>query len=66
MPFVNVRLVAGRDQATKDEMARKIVDAIAGTAGMPKESVWVAFEDVAPGDFYVGEKSVAESRKSKG
>lgn len=66
MPFVSVRLVAGRDQATKDEMARKIVDAVAGTAGMPKESVWVSFEEIGPADFYIGEKSVAEARKAKG
>lgn len=66
MPFVSVRLVAGRDQATKDEMARKIVDAVVSTAGVPKESVWISFDETAPADFYVGEKSVAESRKSKG
>jgi 4-oxalocrotonate tautomerase len=65
MPFVNVRLVKGPDQGKKDEMARKIADALHSTAGMPKESVWVVFEEVEAEDWYVGERSVAEIRKSK-
>ncbi len=65
MPFVNVRLITGPDQAKKDEMARKIADAIHTTAGVPKEAVWVVFEEVAAEDWYVGERSVADVRRSK-
>ncbi|MCC7275736.1 MAG: 4-oxalocrotonate tautomerase family protein [Alphaproteobacteria bacterium] len=65
MPFVNIRLVAGQGQAKKDEMARKVADAIHGTTGLPKESVWVVFEEVAAADWYVGERSVEAIRKSK-
>ncbi|BBK44463.1 4-oxalocrotonate tautomerase [Allostella vacuolata] len=65
MPFVTVRLVAGPDQSKKDEMARKIADAIHTVNGSAKDSVWVVFEEVAAEDWYLGERSVAEVRKSK-
>jgi 4-oxalocrotonate tautomerase len=32
-------------------------------AQLPKEAVWVVFEDVAAEEWYVGSRSVAEIRK---
>jgi 4-oxalocrotonate tautomerase len=63
MPFVNIRLVGGRSQDQKDEISKRVVDAISGVLELPKDDIWVVFEDVAAGDWYVGSSTVAELRK---
>ena len=50
-------------------MATKIVAAIAETTGLTqdtgltKDDVWVAFEEVAAGEWFVGDTSVQEPRQ---
>ena len=66
MPFVNIRILAGHPQARKDEISRRVTDAISEVAQLPKEAVWVVFEDVAAEDWYVGSRSVAEIKKAAG
>lgn len=63
MPFVNIRILAGHPQERKDEISRRVTDAISEVAQLPKEAVWVVFEDVTAEDWYVGSKSVAELKK---
>ena len=63
MPFVNIRLVEGRSQQLKDEMSKRVVAAISEVLQLPKDDIWVVFEDVPAGDWYVGSTSVAELRK---
>ena len=63
MPFVNIRIVKGHSQSRKDEISRRIADAISEVAQVPKEAIWVVFEDVAAEDWYVGSTSVSELRK---
>ena len=63
MPFVNIRLVEGRSQQLKDEMSKRVVAAISEVLQLPKDDIWVVFEDVPAGDWYVGSTSVAERRK---
>jgi 4-oxalocrotonate tautomerase len=63
MPFVNIRLVGGRSQERKDEISKRVVDAISDVLELPKEDIWVVFEDVPAGDWYVGSTAVAELRK---
>ena len=46
MPFVNIRILAGHPQSRKDEISRRVTDAIAEVAELPKQAVWVVFEDV--------------------
>lgn len=65
MPFVNIRILEGHSQERKDEMARRITAAITDVTMLPKEAVWVVFEDVKAADWYVGESSV-EQRKRAG
>lgn len=64
MPFVNIRIVEGHSQERKDEIARRVADTIAEVAKLPKEAVWVVFEDVKADDWYVGSTRV--SRMTKG
>ena len=63
MPFVNIRLVGGRSQEQKDEISKRVVDAISDVLELPKDDIWVVFEDVPAGDWYVGSTTVAELRK---
>jgi 4-oxalocrotonate tautomerase family enzyme len=54
LPFVNIRLVAGRSAEVKREMASRIVAAVAETAKIDPAAVWVVFEDVAKEDWQDG------------
>jgi 4-oxalocrotonate tautomerase family enzyme len=62
MPFVNIRLIEGRSQQQKDEMAGRVVDAISDVLALAKDDIWV-FEDVAAKGWYVGNATVDELRK---
>ena len=66
MPFVNIRIVkeviADDPAGKKAEIAQRVTDAIASTAGIPKDAVWVVFEEVAAKDWYVGSTSVEQMR----
>jgi len=63
MPFVSIRLVEGRSQQLKDEMSKRVTAAISEVLQLPKDDIWVVFEDVPAGDWYVGSTTVAELRK---
>ena len=65
MPFVTIRILAGHPQQRKDEISRRVTDAISEVAGLPKEAVWVVFEDVTAEDWYVGGETV-DSLKKRG
>jgi 4-oxalocrotonate tautomerase len=64
MPFVSVRIVEGHSKERKDEMARRITAAVADVAGVPKEVVWVTFEDIPADEWYIGAQSVTTLRKT--
>ena len=63
MPFVSIRLIEGRSQEQKDEIARRVNDALSEVLELPKDDIWVVFEDVTAKDWYVGSATVAEIRK---
>jgi 4-oxalocrotonate tautomerase len=63
MPFVNIQILKGHPQARKDEISRRVTEAISEVAQVPKQAVWVVFEDVAAEDWYVGATSVSEMKK---
>ncbi len=58
MPFVNIRILEGHSKERKDEMARRITETIVDVTKLPKEAIWVVFEDVKSTDWYVGDRSV--------
>jgi 4-oxalocrotonate tautomerase len=64
MPFVTVKILAGHSQERKNEMSRRITEAICEIAELPKEAVWVVFDDVAAEDWYVGAATVASLKKA--
>jgi 4-oxalocrotonate tautomerase len=63
MPFVNIRMIEGRSQQRKDEISKRVTDAISEVLQLPKDDVWVVFEDISAEDWYVGSTTVAELRK---
>jgi 4-oxalocrotonate tautomerase len=62
MPFVSVRILKGHSKQRKDEMSRRITETIAEVAKLPKDAVWVVFEDVTAEDWYVGGNAVSDIR----
>lgn len=64
MPFVSIRIVEGHSQERKDEMAQRITRAVSEVAGVPEEIVWVTFEDIPAGEWYIGGESVEHMRSS--
>jgi 4-oxalocrotonate tautomerase len=63
MPFVNIRILEGHPQERKDEIARRVTDTISEVAQLPKEAVWIVFEDISADDWYVGKARVSELKK---
>jgi 4-oxalocrotonate tautomerase len=63
MPFVNIQILAGHPQERKDEIARRVADTISEVAKLPKEAIWVVFEDVKADDWYVGATRVSQMKK---
>ena len=53
MPFVNIRMYEGHGTERKNEIARRITEAITDVTKLPREAVWVVFEEVSPPDWYV-------------
>jgi 4-oxalocrotonate tautomerase len=64
MPFVSVRILKGHSQERKDEISRRVTQAISEVAKLPPEAVWIVFEDVEAEDWYVGAKPVSELKKA--
>ena len=58
MPFVQIQILKGHSQARKDKIAERVVDAVSEVAELPKDAVWVVFEEVEAEHWYVGGRSV--------
>lgn len=54
MPFVTIRIYEGWGKEKKDEIARRVTQAITDVTGLPGGAVWVVVEEVDPPDWYVG------------
>ena len=64
MPFVTIRILKGHSQERKDEISRRVTAAVSEVAQLPKDAVWVVFEDVTAEDWYVGGTTVGELKKN--
>jgi 4-oxalocrotonate tautomerase len=64
MPFVNIRILKGHPQERKDEISRRVTAAISEVAQLPKDMIWIVFEDVEAEDWYVGATRVSELKKA--
>ena len=60
---MNIRILEVHPKERKDRIARRVVDAISEEAKLPKEVIWVVFEDVTADDWYVGPTRVSQMKK---
>ena len=69
MPFVSIRLVkeliADDPAGKKAAIGRRVAPAISETTGLPKDDVWIVFEEVAARDWYLGDVDVETRRYRK-
>ena len=63
MPFVNIRILEGHSQERKDRMAERISAAISDVTEIPRENIWIVFEDVSRDAWFVGGESVTALQK---
>jgi 4-oxalocrotonate tautomerase len=67
MPFVNIRILKGHSQKTKDEISRRVTETIHEVAKLPLGAeVWVVWEDVTDEDWFVEGRSVRAIRSGSG
>jgi 4-oxalocrotonate tautomerase len=64
MPFVTIKILKGHSQERKDEISRRVTAAVSEVAQLPKEAVWVVFQDVTAEDWYVGGTTVDALKKA--
>ena len=64
MPFVTIKILEGHPQERKNEISRRVTEAISELAQLPQEAVWVVFHDVSAEDWYVGASTVASLKKA--
>lgn len=64
MPFVQIQMLKEHAHK-KDEMARRVADAVSEVAELPPDAVWIVFEYVEAEDWFVGPRSVPEIRSGK-
>lgn len=62
MPFVSIRILDEHTQRRKNQIAERVTEAISDVTGLPKEAVWVVFEDISDTDWYVGAETVKAMR----
>jgi 4-oxalocrotonate tautomerase len=62
MPFVSIRMIEGRSQQQKDEISRRVNEALADVLQLPNDDIWIVFEDAAAKDWYVGGTTVSDLR----
>lgn len=66
MPFVNIRLVKQVIEHDPDGIKAKVqsavTDALVDAAGIPKENVWVTFDEIEETDWFAGGARVKELR----
>jgi 4-oxalocrotonate tautomerase len=66
MPFVNVRILKGQSQESKDKISSQISKAIHKHAKLlPGAQVWVVWDEVADEDWFVDDTSVKAIRSGK-
>jgi 4-oxalocrotonate tautomerase len=63
MPFVNIRIDEAHGQDRKDEIAQRITDTISDVCKLPREAVWVTFDEIAPPDWYLAGKPGESTKK---
>jgi len=54
MPFIHIHWYEGRSDEQKAEIAQRITDALVEVGNVPKDHVWVRFDDSKRTDWVMG------------
>jgi 4-oxalocrotonate tautomerase len=46
MPFVSIRMIEGRSQQQKDEISKRVSNALSEVLEPPKGDMWIVFEEI--------------------
>lgn len=58
MPLIKVQMFDDKPQELKNQLAQKLTDEFSSVTGIPKEVIWVMFEDVPAKDWYISGKAL--------
>ena len=61
MPTVNITLASGRPPEKKEELIKKVTDAVVESLGVPKEAVHIALVEIPRENF--GEGGIPLTKK---
>ncbi|ATW27704.1 tautomerase family protein [Candidatus Formimonas warabiya] len=61
MPFINVRIFEGHSKERKARIAEKITEIVNQETGVPKEYIWVTFQDIPADEWSIGGKMCGKS-----
>ena len=56
MPMITIDWLEGRTAEQKQAIVAAVTEALAGDAGIPKDQIWIRFNDVAPCDWAINGK----------
>lgn len=56
MPFITIRIFKGHSKEKKANLAQKITEIVRAETGIPKEQIWIVFEDIPPEEWSIGGK----------
>ena len=62
MPVITVEWLEGRTPQQKAQLADALTKAFGEIANVPKEQVWIVFEDVKRSDWAMGGKLLDQTR----
>ncbi|NEU31903.1 2-hydroxymuconate tautomerase family protein [bacterium LRH843] len=51
MPFITIKVLEGKTEEQKREMISQMTNMISETWGIPKEVIFIFFEDLKKGDY---------------
>jgi 4-oxalocrotonate tautomerase len=54
MPFVEIHYIEGRTEEQREKLAKMITDSVAEIFNVPKESVWIEFDEMSKTHFAIG------------
>ena len=60
MPFAQIYIAAGRDDARKKLLIEKVTQAFVDALGVKPDSVWITVHDVEKTQWGIGGKTLAE------
>ena len=66
MPFVSIKILKEHSQERKDEISRRVTEAISDVTKLPPDAIWVVFEDITDENWWVGGRTVKTIRSTPG